>query len=152
MANLNRATFIGRLVKDPEIKRLKQGSIVANMSLATTRTFKDKNGERQKIPFFIDMVAWNKQAEIAEKYMSKGQELYCEGHLELDQWESEDECSKCREIKIIPRQKIRLVVSKMECTREIKKDLDAEPDRNKHSRDSGRDRDYYEDPYYRRSR
>lgn len=120
MANLNRAQFIGRLTRDPELKTLKQGSLVANFAVATTRTY----GEDQKDTLFIDVVAWNKQAEKIGEFLVKGQEIFCEGHLELDQWKSKDQCGdpNCGHEKIVKRQKLRLVLEQWQFLGPLKKD------------------------------
>ena len=124
-ANLNRVEFIGRLVRDPELKELPSGSLVANLSLATTRKFKDKNGDLKEDTCYIDIVAWNRQAEIVEDFLAKGQEIWTEGHLELDQWQTQHICKNCGHSEEIQRQKHRMVMDRFQCTGPIKKESKA---------------------------
>ena len=90
MANLNTWYGTGRLTRDPEVRELNNGSTVCNMSLAASRSYKNKDGDVQEDTLFIDLVAWNKLAEICEEYGSKGQEVLVEGRIELDQWEDKE--------------------------------------------------------------
>ena len=82
MSNLrNKVILIGHLGNDPEIKNLESGSKVANFSLATNDYYKDPQGERVENTQWHYLVAWNKTAEILEKYVKKGQEVAVEGKL-----------------------------------------------------------------------
>ena len=82
MSNLrNKVILIGHLGNDPEIKNLESGSKVANFSLATNDYYKDPQGERVENTQWHYLVAWNKTAEILEKYVKKGQEVAIEGKL-----------------------------------------------------------------------
>ena len=101
MANLNCWYGMGRLTKDPEVKLLQNGSTVCNMTLAASRNYKNKDGERQEDTLFIDMVAWNKLAEICEQYGSKGQEVLVEGRIELDQWEDRETGQKRQKHRVV---------------------------------------------------
>jgi single-strand DNA-binding protein len=82
MSNLrNKVILIGHLGNDPEVKNLESGSKVANFSLATNDYYKDPQGERVENTQWHQLVAWNKTAEILEKYVKKGQEVAVEGKL-----------------------------------------------------------------------
>ncbi len=82
MSNLrNKVILIGHLGNDPEVKDLESGTKVANFSLATNDYFKDPQGERVENTQWHNLVAWNKTAEILEKYVKKGQEVAIEGKL-----------------------------------------------------------------------
>ncbi|RMG15660.1 MAG: single-stranded DNA-binding protein [Planctomycetota bacterium] len=80
--------MIGRLTKDPELRYLPNGTPKAELRLATSREWKDRNGERQKDTCYIDVVVWSRQAEIAKQYLSKGRQVFIEGRLEYQEWES----------------------------------------------------------------
>lgn len=86
----NKVNLIGRLGKDPEIKRLESGQIVANFSIATSETFKDKEGQKQEKTEWHNIVAWGKLAEIIEKYVKKGDEIVVEGKLTNRSWEDKE--------------------------------------------------------------
>ena len=82
MSNLrNKVILIGHLGNDPEVKDLESGTKVANFSLATNDYYKDPQGERVENTQWHQLVAWNKTAEILEKYVKKGQEVAVEGKL-----------------------------------------------------------------------
>src|ERR1700677_576931 len=76
----------GRLGRDPETRFTGGGQAVANFSMATDETFKDKNGERQKRTEWHSLVVWGKQAEIAQQYLKKGSLVYVEGRIQTRKW------------------------------------------------------------------
>jgi single-strand DNA-binding protein len=78
---LNRVTLVGHLGRDPEVRRLENGSAVAKFSIATTESYKDPNGEWQNQTEWHDIVLWRLQAEQAEKTLKKGSFVYIEGKL-----------------------------------------------------------------------
>jgi single-strand DNA-binding protein len=80
--SVNTAILIGNLGSDPEVKELPSGARVANVSLATTERWKDKNGERQEKTTWHDLVFWNQQADIVTQYCKKGSKLYVEGSID----------------------------------------------------------------------
>ena len=87
---INRVTLLGHLGNDPEVKHLDSGKTVANFSIATTESWKDKNGEKQSSTEWHNVVAWEKLAEIVEKWLSKGSLIYLEGKLTTRSWEDKD--------------------------------------------------------------
>lgn len=87
---LNRVTFIGNLGKDPEVRRLENGAAVAKFSLATNESYKDKNGEWQKITEWHDIVCWRALAERAESQLKKGALTYVEGKLTHRKYQDKD--------------------------------------------------------------
>ena len=91
MNNLrNKVQLIGNLGADPEIKELKEGKKVARFSLATTDFYKDKDGNKTTNTEWHTVVAWNKTAEIVEKYLVKGKEVIIDGKLTYRSWEDKD--------------------------------------------------------------
>jgi single-strand DNA-binding protein len=80
--NVNKVTLVGRLTRDPEVRTTPSGQTVASLSLATSRTWKDKNGQKQEKTEFHNIVLWGRLGEIAGQYLIKGQEAYFEGRLE----------------------------------------------------------------------
>ncbi len=87
---LNKVLLYGNMTKDPEVRALPSGIKVASFSLATNRTFKDKNGQKQEKVDFHNVVVFGKQAELIEQYVKKGSPLYVEGRIETRSWDGQD--------------------------------------------------------------
>ena len=86
----NKVQLIGNLGKDPEIITLENGSKLAKFSLATNENYKDKNGEKQSKTVWHNLIAWNKTAELIEKYVTKGKEIAIEGKLSNKSYEDKE--------------------------------------------------------------
>lgn len=87
MASLNKVFIIGRLTKDPDLRYLPNGTPKAELRLATSREWKDRNGQQQKDTCYVDVVVWSRQAEIAKQYLNKGRQVFVEGRLDYQEWE-----------------------------------------------------------------
>lgn len=87
---VNKAILVGRLGRDPETRYTGAGTAVANFSMATDETFKDRNGEKQKRTEWHKIVAWGKLAEIVQKYCKKGQLVFIEGSLSTREWQDKE--------------------------------------------------------------
>ena len=86
MAGINKVILVGNLGKDPEVRYLEGGTAVANFPIATSETFKDRtSGERKTNTEWHNIVVWRGLAEIAEKYLKKGSQIYLEGKLRTRQ-------------------------------------------------------------------
>jgi single-strand DNA-binding protein len=83
---MNRVTLIGNLGKDPEVRRLENGTAVGKFSIATTESYKDANNEWQNQTEWHDIVVWRAQAELTEKFLKKGSGVYIEGKLTHRKW------------------------------------------------------------------
>ncbi len=91
MAGVNKVILVGRLGKDPEVRHLESGAAVANFTMATTESYRDRNsGERKDITDWHNIVLWRGLAEVAEKYLKKGNLIYVEGKLKTRSWEDKD--------------------------------------------------------------
>ncbi len=86
MASVNRVILIGNLGKDPETRYMPNGEAVTNITLATTDTWKDKNGEKQEKTEWHRVVFYRKLAEIVGEYLKKGRSIYVEGRIETKKW------------------------------------------------------------------
>ncbi|MEQ1883131.1 MAG: single-stranded DNA-binding protein, partial [Burkholderiales bacterium] len=86
MASVNKVILVGNLGKDPEVRYLPSGDAVANISIATTETWKDKAGEKQEKTEWHRVSMFSKLAEIAGEYLKKGSQVYIEGRLETRKW------------------------------------------------------------------
>lgn len=89
--NLNKVLLIGNLTKDPELKALDGGVKVGKFTIATSRSWKDKDGQKQEDTQFINCVAFGKQAELIDQYMSRGSQMYIEGRLSTRTYEKDGE-------------------------------------------------------------
>lgn len=88
---INKVILVGRLGKDPEVRHLEGGAVVANFTMATSQSYRDRNsGERKEITDWHDIVLWRGLAEVAEKYLKKGNLIYVEGKLKTRSWEDKD--------------------------------------------------------------
>lgn len=90
---MNRVQLIGNLGKDPEIKYTNKGTAVANFSVATTESYKDKNDEWQKTTSWHNIVAWDKKAEAVSKLV-KGDSVFIEGKLQTRSYEDKSGTKK----------------------------------------------------------
>jgi single-strand DNA-binding protein len=84
---LNKVLLIGNLGRDPEVRSTPSGQPVASFSLATSRRWKDKNGQRQEQTEWHNIVVWGRQAEIAGQYLTKGKQIYVEGRIQTRSWD-----------------------------------------------------------------
>lgn len=96
--SVNRVILVGRLGRDPETRFTTSGQAVANFSLATDETYKDRSGERQKRTEWHKIVAWGKSAELAQQYLKKGSLIYIEGRLQTREWEKDGQKRQTTEI------------------------------------------------------
>ncbi len=91
MAGVNKVILVGRLGKDPEVRHLESGAAVANFTMATSESYKDKNtGQRVEQTEWHNIVLWRWLAETAEKYLHKGDMVYIEGKLKTRSWQDKD--------------------------------------------------------------
>ena len=89
MAGVNRVILIGNLGKDPEIRNLEGGAKVANFPLATTESYKNRNGERTEHTEWHNIVLWRGLADVSERFLKKGNSVYIEGKLRTRSWEDQ---------------------------------------------------------------
>ncbi len=90
MAGVNKVILVGNLGRDPEVRHLESGVPVASFSVATSESYKDKStGERKTVTEWHNVVLWRGLAEVAEKYLHKGDQVYIEGKLRTRQWEKD---------------------------------------------------------------
>ena len=79
--SVNKVILVGNVGKDPEVRHLDAGVAVANFPLATSETYTAKNGEKVTTTEWHNIVLWRGLAEVAEKYVTKGKQLYIEGRI-----------------------------------------------------------------------
>ena len=90
MSSLNKVMLIGRLGKDPEIRSTADGKPVANFSLATSEFYNDKSGTRQERTEWHNIVAFERQADIARRFLAKGRQVFVEGRIRTREWTDRD--------------------------------------------------------------
>lgn len=90
MSSLNRVTLIGNLGRDPETRRLQNGGMVCNLSVACSERWKDKNsGEQREKTEWISVVLFGNLADIAERFLTKGSKVYIEGKFSTRKWQDQ---------------------------------------------------------------
>lgn len=90
MASVNKVILVGNLGKDPEIRYMPNGEAVANFSIATTDSWKDKQGQKQEKTEWHNIVMYRRLAEIAGEYLKKGRPVYVEGRLQTRKWQTKE--------------------------------------------------------------
>jgi single-strand DNA-binding protein len=90
MASVNKVILIGNLGRDPETRYMPDGGAITNISVATTDTWKDKQGEKQEKTEWHRVAFFGRLAEIAGEYLKKGSQVYVEGRLQTRKWQDKD--------------------------------------------------------------
>ena len=88
--SFNKIIIVGHLGRDPELRYTPQGSAVCNFSVATSDKKRDKAGEFQEVTTWFKVTLWEKKAEVASKYLTKGSQVYIEGRLRVEEWTDRD--------------------------------------------------------------
>jgi single-strand DNA-binding protein len=99
--SVNKVILVGRLGRDPETRFTSGGQPVANFTMATDESYKDRAGERQKRTEWHRIVLWGKLAEIAQQYLKKGMLIYIEGRIQTRQWEDKRDGTKKTSTEIV---------------------------------------------------
>lgn len=97
---VNKVILIGNLTRDPELKTLSSGNSVADLGLALNRSYKTGDGEKKEETTFVDITVWGRQAEVLAEHAKKGRQLYIEGRLNLETWDS-PEGQKRSKLKVV---------------------------------------------------
>jgi single-strand DNA-binding protein len=90
MRGVNKVILIGNLGRDPEVRYTQSGSAVATLNIATSESWKDQSGQRQEKTEWHKVVVWQRLAEIAKEYLSKGQKVYIEGRIQTRSWDDRE--------------------------------------------------------------
>lgn len=101
MASYNKVVLLGNLTRDPELRYTPKGSAVARLGLAVNRSYRTDAGETMEEVTFIDIDAWGKQAELIAQYLRKGNPLFVEGRLKLDQWDDKNTGQKVSKLRVV---------------------------------------------------
>jgi single-strand DNA-binding protein len=109
VAGINKVILVGNLGSDPEVRTTPGGQRVANFRLATSRQWTGQDGQRQEKTEWHSIVAWGKLAEICEKYLQKGKQVYVEGRIETRNWQDKEGQTKykteiiCEQMQMLGR-------------------------------------------------
>ena len=99
---VNKVILIGNLGKDPEVRYTSGGQAVANLRIATSRTWMDKgSGQKKEETEWHDVEVWGKQAETVAQYLAKGRQVYVEGRLKTDKWQDKQSGQERSKVKIV---------------------------------------------------
>ncbi len=101
MASFNKVILLGNLTRDPELRYTPKGTAAARLGLAVNRSYKTETGETKEEVTFLDIDAWGKQAELIAQYLRKGNPLFVEGRLKLDQWDDKQTGQKRSAVRIV---------------------------------------------------
>ena len=100
MSSLNKVLLMGRVTRDPELRHTPKGRPVAELSLAINRVWTEEGPKREEVTF-VDVILWNRVAEIAQQYLRKGSPVFIEGRLELDTWEDKKSGQKRSRLRVV---------------------------------------------------
>ena len=89
MASFNKVILMGNLTRDPEVRQAPSGVKVADLGLAVSETWRDKTGQTKEVTCFVDVVVWDKLAELCQQYLVKGRPVLVEGRLQMDEWKNQ---------------------------------------------------------------
>src|SRR3954468_9238547 len=93
---LNKAMIFGNITRDPELRALPSGMNVVNFSVATNRTYKDRDGKKQEQTDFHNIVVFGRQADTVNQYLKKGSSVFVEGRMQTRSWEGKEGEKKYR--------------------------------------------------------
>jgi single-strand DNA-binding protein len=96
MSSFNKVILMGNLTRDPQLSYLPSNTPVVEFSIATSRTFKKQDGSQGEEVCFTDCQMFGKRAEVVNKYFKKGNPIFVEGRLKLDQWQAQDGSKRSR--------------------------------------------------------
>jgi len=100
MLELNKVFLIGNLTQDPEVRSLSSGTPVAEIRIAVSHRYKDRDGQPQEDTLFIQVESWNRLADFCKDWLKKGRRVFVEGRLKMDAWEGKDGVKRSR-IKVL---------------------------------------------------
>jgi single-strand DNA-binding protein len=99
---VNRVILVGNLGKDPEVRYTSGGQAVANLRIATSRSWTDKqSGQKKEETEWHDVEVWGKQAEQCGEYLAKGRQVYVEGRLKTDKWQDKQTNQERSKVKVV---------------------------------------------------
>jgi len=104
--SVNKVIIIGNLGADPDVRTTPSGQMVATISIATSETFNNREGQRQERTEWHRVQLWGKQAELAQRYLSKGRKVYIEGRIQTRSWDDQQSGQKRYATEIVASQMV----------------------------------------------
>jgi len=104
--SVNKVILIGNLGADPDVRTTAAGQMVATLSIATSDSFTDKQGQRQERTEWHRVVLWGKLAELAQRYLGKGRKVYIEGRLQTRSWDDQQSGQKKYSTEVVANQMV----------------------------------------------
>jgi single-strand DNA-binding protein len=105
MASFNKVILVGNLTRDPQVKYTTGGTAVAEIGLAVSRQWFDKqSNQKREETTFVDVTLWGRQAEVAGEYLAKGRPVLIEGRLQLDTWDDRETGQKRSKLRVVGEQ------------------------------------------------
>jgi len=102
MASFNKVILVGNLTRDPQVRYTTGGTAVAEIGLAVSRQWFDKqSNQRKEETTFVDVTLWGRQAEVAGEYLAKGRSVLIEGRLQLDSWDDKETGQKRSKLRVV---------------------------------------------------
>ena len=101
MASFNKVMLLGNLTRDPELRYTPKGTAIARLGLAVNRRYTGENNQTVEEVTFIDVDAWGKSAELIAQYLRKGNPIFIEGRLKLDQWDDKNTGQKVSKLRVV---------------------------------------------------
>lgn len=102
MASFNKVILVGNLTRDPQVRYTTGGTAVAEIGMAVSRQWFDKqSNQKREETTFVDVTLWGRQAEVAGEYLAKGRPVLIEGRLQLDQWDDKETGQKRSRLKVV---------------------------------------------------
>ena len=101
MASYNRVVLLGNLTRDPQVRYLPSGMAVCDLSIAVNDRRKTPSGEWVDEPTFVDITLWERTAELAGEYLTKGKPVLIEGRLKMDRWQDKNDGQTRTKLKVI---------------------------------------------------
>lgn len=101
MANFNKVMLMGNLTRDPELRYTPQGTAVVKLGMAVNRRWKSKAGEQKEEVCYVNIEAWDKQAELCNQYLHKGSSLFVEGRLKFRSWDDKNTGQKRSTLEVL---------------------------------------------------
>ena len=131
MAGLNKIILIGNLGRDPEMRYTPSGSAVTNFSMAVSRVWKNRDGENQEETEWFNVSCWDRLAETANQYLTKGRQVYIEGRVRLGQWDDRQTGEKRARLEVVASNLVLLGQRDQPSSRDVDEagagDIDAMP-------------------------
>ncbi len=104
--SVNKVILIGNLGADPDVRTTPSGQMVATLSIATSETFNNREGQRQERTEWHRVQLWGKQAELAQRYLTKGRKVYIEGRIQTRSWDDQQSGQKRYSTEVVANQMV----------------------------------------------